>query len=216
MKTQKKLTIRHATGRDFESILAFYESTRSPLNCPRNEEVFHSAIKDDRRMVIAEVEGEIVGASGVFGHLQGDYREVGATRVTLNGFGLQRLLYAVSIVHEVLVDDTYDFIYCTVLRDNASSIHNIRKAAFVEWNDPCEALVAEKRRLAEETGRSSDVLYFKLADTGPALAAKSLLSYELKACIESKAGESRELILHVESLLYYREETLKLAEAVNE
>ena len=96
--------LRHATSRDEDRVLTFYRSNQHASNYPRADDVFRYALRQDRKLLIIEREdGQIVAATAVFDHLDGRYREVGATRVIENGYGFQRLMYSSSIVHEALM-----------------------------------------------------------------------------------------------------------------
>jgi hypothetical protein len=222
-----RFTVRHATSRDLQRVLAFYEKHKNPGNSPRSKDVLHGALNNDRKLLVAEVgsgaTAEIIAASAVFSHLDGRFREVGATRVVANGFGLQILLYSVSVVHEVLLDPQFEEIYCTVIRENAVSIHNIEKSGFVPWLNPDADLRQEKARIAKLTDRPADVAFFRLPPEAYSPLAANLLRYESEACLRCRSHDQtvgahtlREgcdvgLALRIESLLYYREAVIELA-----
>ncbi len=220
------LIVRHATSRDLARVLEFYQTHSHAANHPRPQDVIHGAINDDRKLFVVErAEGaaELVAATAVFSHLAGKFRELGATRVVETGFGLQRLLASVRIVHEILMEPEFEELYCTVIPGNSASIHNIEKSLFVQWDDPDSELVREKARLAELAERSADVLYFRLPSEAFSFHAQKLLEYESKPRLRRKrsatgghaqnATRSAEmgLVLKLESLMYYRPVVVDLA-----
>ena len=163
---------------DLERLSYYYESNTSPLNTPRSDEVLRTAV-EDRNILVAEyeigTEQRIVAASAVFQHFDGKYLEVGATRVTANGFSLQGLLYSVAITQQAIFEAmACRTIYCTVLPSNSASVYNIEKAGFELWPQPPEELLKKKIDDAAKAGRSAEVTFFRLPESALAGAAVNL------------------------------------------
>ena len=109
----------------------------------------------------------------------------------------------------------YDRIYCTVLRTNAASIHNIEASGFTDWVRPPQELVEEKKRMAARIGRTSDVAYFYLPPGTEAEHARNILGWAKGIDLRREKRGARgqrlsrvrydhgRLILRTEAVMYY-------------
>jgi hypothetical protein len=97
-----EVRIWQATSLDMHDVTAFYEANRHENNKERGDDELLRAVRIDRKLVLASHDNVIVGSSAVFEFLDGRFREAGATRIVLNGFGLQKVLHYVRAIHEFL------------------------------------------------------------------------------------------------------------------
>ncbi len=146
----------------------------------------------DRKFVVIEQDGVgIVGVSGTFDHgKDGEFREAGATRITLNGFNFQRVLHYARSLHEFILDYSYTGYFSTVVDSNEGSINNLEAVGFERWSHPDPALVAAKAALSKP-GRV--VEYIHLTNEALVSHARELLEIEespsLRRPNRSKPGE---------------------------
>ena len=203
--------LRHATPIDKKRIDEFYKKNAHTHNIERGDNILLKAIRDNRKMFIVEEEGgEIVGASAVFNHLNGRFREAGATRIILNGFKLQQYFHSARAVHEYIMDADYNEYFSTVVAGNNRSIRNVEAAHFEHWRTPDSSLVTAKKRLASKYKRNTDIVYYRLPLIAIKKHAKTLLSMkdgiELFRQSYEKKGESERIFLKfdLESLNYHQ------------
>ncbi len=141
---------------------------------------------EDSGLVIAVESGYIVGAAGIFSHLEAKYRELGAHRVLerAQGNALQRYLITASVLQDFMYngyDDKPQIYYATVLKNNSASIYNLRKCYLKDWaldSIPSE-LLEMKQKLATKQGRDMNhIAWMKLDWDAIPLLAKNLLKYD--------------------------------------
>lgn len=172
--------IRNATRADFRSIQEFYLSNHHEFLRARGDDLLLKSIINDRRAHIAiDGLGNLVGASSTFSLLDDRFRELGATRVLKNGFGLQRVFILLRVLQEVVMDwevdgvKNFDEIYSVAVDDNIWSQRNLVASGFIPWTPPKD-LAAERARLSG-TGAASNLRFFRLPLSKVPAMAQSLL-----------------------------------------
>ncbi len=199
-----EVTIRNSIGDDFQEVKRYFLDNLSDYNVARSDDVLLERI-GQRKFVIIEQRGVgFVGVSGTFDYGEdGDYREAGATRITLNGFGFQRILHYARALHEFILDYSYAAYFGTVVDGNTRSIRNIESIGFEKWPDPDPLLVAEKAK-ASKPGRK--VEYYRLPNARLVDHAVALLQLEANPVLQrpdrNKPGafETARLTLDLEIL----------------
>lgn len=141
---REAIVIRNATGADWPKVSRFYAHNRHTNLRDRGDEELLRTIHHERRLLVAlNWQDEIVAASATFGMLGGRFRELGATRVIKNGFGLQKVLLCLRALHEEIEDPSYEEQYTVVSEENHASLRSVEAMGFVPWNAP-EDLVAKR------------------------------------------------------------------------
>ena len=205
---------RDSAEPDFSDVRRFFLANHSDYNKARGDHVLLERI-EEHHFVIIEQAGAIVGVAGTFRHgRNGVYREAGATRITLNGFGLQKLTHYARSLHEHILEPGYQAYYSTVLDANHPSKHNMEQVGFVDWPDPPGELVAHRGAMVAPE-RKVDYMRLPdgcLADHAQALlalAAKPLLSRDDRA--HPGQYETARLTLKLEILERHRAEVARIA-----
>ncbi|MEM7226451.1 MAG: hypothetical protein AAF495_25995 [Pseudomonadota bacterium] len=168
-----EVTLRDSTERDFAAVKRFFLDNHSDYNKTRGDHLLLERI-EAHHFVIIERAGAIVGVAGTFRHGPGGiYREAGATRITLNGFGLQRVTHYARSLHEHLLEPGYRDYYSTVVDANEASKHNMAKVGFVDWPDPPDGL-SKQRSAAVAPDKRID--FMRLPEACLSAHAKALLA----------------------------------------
>ncbi len=168
-----EVTFRDSAEEDLPAVKRYFLDNHSDYNKARGDHVLLERIQA-HHFVIIERTGAIVGVAGTFRHGPGGiYREAGATRITLNGFGLQRVTHYARSLHEHLLEPGYQAYYSTVVDTNEASKHNLAKVGWVDWPDPPVQL-AEHRSTMVAADRRID--FMRLPETRLAEHAKALLA----------------------------------------
>ena len=210
--------IRHATPIDLFIVKKFYADNAHAYNAARSDDLLLNTIQQNRKMLILQgPSGEVLGATAVFDLLDGRFREAGATRITLNGFRIQRIFHHLRAVHEHVMDHDYEAYFSTVVVSNKQSINNLEAVGFEMWDAPAPDLVRYKKALAEAQGRTSQIAYYRLPEKKLTVFAREILSMIDNGTLtrESRttpgATESIELKLDVEIARYHRPVLERLA-----
>ena len=210
-----QITFRDSTEADFPDVRRFFLANHSDYNKARGDLVLIERI-GQHHFVIIEQAGQVVGVAGTFRHgPNGIYREAGATRITLNGFGLQKLTHYLRSLHEHLLEPGYQAYYSTVLDANHPSKHNMAAVGFVDWPDPPAALIAHRGAIVTPARkvdfmRLPDRCLVDHAEALLALAAEPVLSRDDRA--HPGRRETARLTFEIEVLARCRSEIARLAE----
>jgi N-acetylglutamate synthase-like GNAT family acetyltransferase len=132
--------VRNAYATDLQRVAAFLAKQDNPYLSPRKDAELIKAIENKRVTILETADGELVGAGAVFEYLDGECRELGALKVAEShqGRGLQRLIQAALILHEVALDPGYERLFAIVLITNGRSVGNLEKSGFKRWDPPAE------------------------------------------------------------------------------
>ena len=205
--------VRHATLRDAARLNKFYEHNQHENNAARQDEVLLKQVRERNIFIVTGEDGQILAVAGLFEHLDGDFREFGATRVlgTLGGFGFQELLIAVRHVHAQVLELQPPCIFFATVRPGAvRSRRNLERLGFVQWDNPDKRLIREKEKLAVEENKLLPKLTFlKIPKDTVFQNARLVLGWQANPEREriNREDQARERIrveLLIESLLYYR------------
>ncbi len=219
-----KITVRSSVEADFPAIKAFIDTYQHEYNARRDDATLLAMIK--RRYFLlfhvsippVDTAETLVAVSGLFEHGdEGQWIEAGATRVILNGFGLQRLATDLRALTAVVTNSDLQEIFATVVDGNATSRANLEACGFEPWTPP-QALVEEKKRLHSGMGAGSRVVdYFHLP--GARLPEKARRVLEMadngrtlhrKARHPADDTEAR-LVFEADAVTFYREALEELA-----
>ena len=209
-----QITLRDSVEADFPAVHRYFLEHHSAYNKARGDHLMLTRIKA-HRFVIIEQAGAIVGVAGTFRHgPHGIYREAGATRITLNGFGLQKVTHYARALHEHITAPGYRVYFGTVVDSNARSKHNMESVGFVAWPSPDQGLVKPRRCLVEADRKIDFYLLPKarLADHAKALitlAADPTLSRQDRT--RPGRRETARLSLRLEILERHREAVERIA-----
>ncbi len=135
-------TLQILTRERLEEWRDFHRINASDFVRERPPEQLEQAAEDNKLVVLDDAEGRIRASCGVFEYGEGSYREVGAVRVLVNGFGLQTAMMA-AVVYSDWVYDPPDTSWLAITaKKNNGSIISIERAQFVSTE------VLEEARLA--------------------------------------------------------------------
>ena len=148
---------------DLDRIDDFLEATRNENNIVRPLKQMLKVAKDQKLFYIERANSrKIVAISATFRHFEGEFMELGATRVIANGYGFQKLLMGVRIVNEAFFDPEFEELYCTVVPDNIPSIKGIVASGFEKWESPSPKLVEEKKRISLAANRTTQADFYRI------------------------------------------------------
>jgi N-acetylglutamate synthase-like GNAT family acetyltransferase len=150
-----RLVVRNAYAKDLQRVAAFLAEQDNPYLSPRKDADLIKAIENKRVTLIETAHGALVGVGAVFEYLDGEYRELGALKVAESHQrrGLQRLIQAALILHEVALDPGYERLFAIVHETNTGSIENLERSGFKRWDPPAQNIFDVK---AGHFGRRPD------------------------------------------------------------
>lgn len=174
-----RIEIRNSISADYAQVHLFLQNHPHPYNSRREDHVLLERVRNHKFILFfshANGSPELVGVSGIFEHGdEGQWREAGATRIILNGFGLQRIATAVRALHEFILDPEFEAFFATVVDGNTRSASNLRAMGFEDWA-PLPALIDAKKALHRRQGafdRKVDYFIMRM-ESLPDLAAQTL------------------------------------------
>lgn len=155
--------VQHATTKDLVRLNAFYKQNQHENNAARQDDVLLKQVQERNIFIVTGEDGQILAATGLFEHLEGDFREFGATRVlgALGGFGFQELLIAVRHVHARVLEFNPPCVFFSTIRPEAiRSRKNLENLGFVKWDHPEDRLIRAKEELARKENKPPPKLIF--------------------------------------------------------
>jgi hypothetical protein len=235
-----KIEVRNSQSSDVDAVLDYLDANRHPIHIGRHRDVIAEQV-EGRSFVLVHSHRERLGSertlSGVAGifpyprnpNLDRDsgaeppWRELGSARVTLNGFGLHKLLIAARVAHDLVLSPGAEAQFA-VLRD-----HDIRStethitAGFAPWSPPSTlaTLWAGACNVTAPMQGDSPAGYQFLAL--PRVAAAQLIHYLLRCDVPDfmlirpasrrhGAAEAAQLSLMLDCLRSHRQELTLLSE----
>ncbi len=136
-RKRPKLTIRYAQSKDLPNVVRFYSENPSANIADRDYEILLDAIEQQKLLLVEDGHGnhrKIVGACSVFHWMGSRYREIGATRVVLNGYKLQQVMTLIRVLNEELTDPDWTEIFGICRPTAAASLHNLKAIGFEDWS----------------------------------------------------------------------------------
>ena len=191
---------------------AYFLAHHSAYNKARGDPVLLDRIEQHRFVMIEQDGVGLVGVAGTFRH--GAFREAGATRITLNGFGLQKVTHYARSLHEHIVGPPPDVYYATVIDSDRRSLENMEQVGFVPWTDPDPQLVSHRTAMAEP---ERVVDFLRLPQARLADHARALLDLEATPVLHrpdrTRPGrlEAARLTLDLEVLSRHRDSITRFA-----
>jgi hypothetical protein len=147
-----KIEVRNSHATDVDPVLAFLEANPHPNLINRDRDTIAQQVAN-RRFILIHGQSEsldpapaLLGVAGLFPHnrtlgpadggAEPAWRELGATRIILNGFGLHKLAIAARVAHDLALTPGAEAQF-SVLRDHdigATATHIT--AGFSPWTPP--------------------------------------------------------------------------------
>jgi len=140
-----KIEVRNSQPSDRDAILTFLDTHKTARYPEHSRDDIVEQVENRKFFTITEHRGtdsRMIGVSGLFpfgGTPMGPeapWRELGATRVILNGFGLHRVAIAVRVVHELALSPGADVLFVVLGENNVEATANHIASGFVPWTPP--------------------------------------------------------------------------------
>jgi len=189
-------------------IQGFLAANRSALNLGRRHALSNGA--DCHWLAAERDDGGIVAVGAIFRWGEDyAYREAGAARVVLNGYGIHRVLMLSRIVHECIALPGFSTFYCSTLEVNAASLRLFASLGLSPWPDPPNTLRERRVILPDTVG---PLLFFRIPTNKLALYARELLELEHKGMLPAKhGGEPLAMALDIDVLRNRHDAVVRLA-----
>lgn len=141
-------------------IFEYYKCNSHKGNRLRDPLEMVETMKDGAFYLIEDSERNIVGASASF-YYYDSFVEAGGTRITLGGYGLQKIFHWVRLL-DFKIFEQKNTTYCSLVADwNENSIRNIEKTGFSEWSPSNAELTMIGKTTSDHEDRKA-IRYYKM------------------------------------------------------
>lgn len=155
-----KIEVRNSQPRDRDEVLAFMRAHQPPYHSLRPQDRVVEQIEARKFFLMVEHqnrETRLIGVSGLFPFggtplgAEAPWRELGGTRIILNGFGLHRLAIAARAVHETVMSPGADVLFSVLHERDVDATANHIASGFVPWTPPPALASAWAAQCTEES-----------------------------------------------------------------
>jgi len=211
-----KLRLINPPSSDLARVIRFYDSHKSDELRPRPPEMFEKAADQYQLFIIETDQRDIVAAGAVFTYEGfGDLvtsKEIGADRVVLNGFGLQKILLCARTVSDYLLD----YLGCpffAIARPETASYHNLVKLDYRPAPPPAGVLECRAQILNLSSADMGGKCFLEMPPTKVAAHAARLAHLMKNPILRARHGADQ-VELHFESIIFESEGIEKTLESL--
>ncbi|WP_139210120.1 hypothetical protein [Palleronia pelagia] len=180
----------------FERVFDFYASNKHNFNAERDPMELLDSLGNGSAVYIEGPNKELVAASLTFRH-SARLTEMGGTRVTLNGFGLQKPMKWYQAVSDHLFRPPEDMYFAVVTKGNIGSKKNILRCGFEQIDISSDFLFDLGIVSTPDELSNKEIFKFERDNLGEVCCQLLLLNENPR--LSNKHGE--EILLRVEGKL---------------
>lgn len=128
-------------GEETERLVKYYKANSDIGNRVRDPLQLIHTVKKKKFYIVEDEYGSIHGVAACFDFF-GRYKEAGGTRITKNGFNLQKILHWCRSINEVFIEPPDEKYFSIIAEWNDRSIRNTEGCGFRRW-DPDDVFIRE-------------------------------------------------------------------------
>lgn len=192
------------TGAQLERISKYFIQNQSDFNAIRDPMGLLQAAQLDQLIGVEDQDRRLVAVSGVFLHHFDQWAEIGAMRVTENGFGLQELLHAYHALSLTVWEPTRPRIYFAIIAaDNVASCYVTEKVGFTQMTPEPRFLSRIGKDQASFDAKGGRVYTLPLEPENAALSAMAqrLLNLQERGVLTHKVS-GEEVLFDIDTPMF--------------
>lgn len=148
-----KVEVRNSQSNDVDAVLGYLDANRHPVHIGRHRDLVAEQVENRNFILVQshrDAEGSdrtLCGVAGIFPHPRHQgldhrsgaeplWREIGSARVTLNGFGLHKLLTAARVAHDLAISPGAEAQFAVLRERDVRATETHITAGFAPWTPP--------------------------------------------------------------------------------